>query len=167
MEKILISACLAGDLVRYDARRVPVEDMWIKSLLQKEIFIKCCPEVTGGMDTPRPPAQIVGGDGYDVLAGRAKVLDVNGRDVTGFFLLGAESSLSMAKNMNVRAALLKEKSPSCGSGSIYDGSFTSALIPGAGVTAALFVENGINVFSEKEIMNFKTFVNQNLSIDNF
>ncbi len=163
MEKILISGCLAGALVRYDAKRVPIRDKWLKKLLGKGLLHECCPEVDGGMPIPRPPAQIVGGTGIDVLAGRARVMDVTGCDVTDFFLRGAEYALSVVKKQKIKVALMKEKSPSCGSGFIYDGSFTGQLIDGDGVTSALLRQNGVRMFSESKIVEFKLFVKQNFS----
>jgi len=167
MEKILVSACLAGDLVRYDARRVPLPDEWLHRLLLKDMVVKSCPEVDGGMAIPRSPAQIVGGTGDDVLAGRARVMDDQGVDVTGFFIRGAESALSAARKFRIQVALLKEKSPSCGSCEIYDGSFSGRRIPGQGVTAAMLAGHGIKVFPETEIHACKSFVKQNYpSLDN-
>lgn len=151
MEKILISACLAGYRVRYDGRRVPLENALLTRWKEENRLVKVCPEVAGGMKIPRPPAQIVEGSGLYVLKGKARVMDMEGCDVTGFFIQGAEYALSMAQKFNVRLAVLKEKSPSCGVHHIYDGTFTATLMPGEGVTAALLRENNVRVFSELEI----------------
>ena len=151
MEKILISACLAGDRVRYDGQKAPLGNALLTRWKEENRLVKVCPEVGGGMKVPRSPAQIVNGRGLDVLMGRARVMDNEGCDVTGFFIMGAEYALSMAQKFNVRLAILKEKSPSCGVHHIYDGTFSSTLIPGAGVTAALLRENNIRVFSEHEL----------------
>lgn len=151
MEKILISACLAGDLVRYDGKRRMLKNVLLNRWQDDKRLIKVCPEVAGGMKVPRLPAQIVNGDGLNVLKGKARIKDSDGCDVTDFFIMGAEYALSMAKEFNIRLAILKEKSPSCGVHQIYDGNFTSTLLPGSGVTAALLKENGIYVFSENEI----------------
>jgi len=151
MEKILISACLEGDRVRYDGRRVPLENALLTRWKEENLLVKVCPEVAGGMNTPRPPAQIVNGSGLDVLKGKARVMDMEGCDVTGFFIQGAEYALSMAQEFNIRLAVLKEKSPSCGVHQIYDGTFTATLMPGVGVAAALLRENNIRVFSEHEL----------------
>ncbi len=161
MEKILVSACLAGDVVRYDGKCVPLKDKCLNLLTHTRVVYKCCPEVAGGMSVPRAPAQIVGGNGSDVLAGRAKVLDVYGNDVTRFFVAGAESALSVVRTHHIQVALLKEKSPSCGSQFIYDGAFDGHLIQGNGVTASILKENNVHIFSESEIHLFKTFVKQN------
>jgi uncharacterized protein YbbK (DUF523 family) len=151
MEKILISACLAGDLVRYDGRRLLLENLLLARWKEDGWLMKVCPEVGGGMKIPRPPAQIVDGSGLDVLNGKARVMDNESCDVTGFFIKGAEYALSIAQKHGIRLAVLKEKSPSCGVHQIYDGTFSSTLIPGAGVTAALLAANNIRVFSELEL----------------
>lgn len=158
MEKILISACLAGDQVRYDGRKKPLESPLMNRWQKEERLVKLCPEVSGGMKIPRPPAQIVNGNGPDVLKGTARVMDINGCDVTGFFIRGAEYALSVAQKYSIRFAVLKEKSPSCGVYQIYDGSFTSVLMPGSGVTAALLRENNIRVFSENELKLVERFL---------
>ena len=151
MEKILISACLAGYRVRYDGRMRPLENDLLTLWQEENRLVKICPEVAGGMKVPRPPAQIVNGNGLDVLKERARVIDIEGRDVTDYFLRGAEYTLSMAKKYDIRLAILKEKSPSCGVLQIYDGSFSATLMPGSGVTSALLSESGIRVFSEHEL----------------
>jgi uncharacterized protein YbbK (DUF523 family) len=151
MKKILISACLVGDRVRYDGQRVPVTAGLLKRWLQKGILLPFCPEVSGGLDTPRLAAQIVNGTGRDVLNKTACVRDLQGRDVTLSFVRGAELCLSLVKRKNIQIAVLKEKSPSCGVHTIYDGSFTETRIPGMGVTAAILHQNGIKVFSENEL----------------
>jgi len=151
MKKILISACLAGDLVRYDGKRKSVTEPKINHLNLKELLVKVCPEVLSGLKTPRPPAQIVNGSGLDVLKGTAHVIDINGSDVTLSFIRGAEYALSLVKKYGIEIAILKEKSPSCGVHHIYDGQFAAHLIPGSGVTTALLKQNGIKVFSENEL----------------
>lgn len=161
MEKIMISACLAGDLVRYDGKTKPLQDSWVERLLNEGLVCKFCPEVAAGMSTPRPPAQIVGGTGEDVLSKKAIVQDIQGRDVTEYFIRGAERALSVVRDKKIDAALLKEKSPSCGVNVVYDGSFGSCLIDGTGVTTALLRHNGVEVFSENEILDFKSYVKHN------
>ena len=105
----------------------------------------------GGLDTPRPPAEIVGGSGADVIRGTCSVCSKVGADVTTEFLRGAEKALSLAKEHRVQYAVLKESSPSCGSHTIYDGTFSGVKRAGEGVTAALLRAHGITVYSEKEI----------------
>ncbi|MCP3873521.1 MAG: DUF523 domain-containing protein [Desulfobacteraceae bacterium] len=151
MKKILISACLAGDLVRYDARHVPIKDPLVKDWSRNDLLLKVCPEVSGGLKIPRLPAQILNGNGLDVLNKKAKVIDIEGYDVTHSFVKGAEYAFSLVKKFDIKIAVLKEKSPSCGVHSIYDGHFNSILIPGFGVTAAMLRKNGIKVFSENEL----------------
>ncbi len=154
MENILISSCLAGALVRYDGRIKALDLAWLEQLETIGTLYQCCPEADAGMPIPRPAAQIVGGTGRDVLEGRAKVQDLSGKDVTAYFIEGAERSLSIAQQHHIRFALLKEKSPSCGSSLIYDGSFSSRLMNGEGVTAAMLRHNGIAVYPETQIELF-------------
>ena len=151
MEKILISACLAGDLVRYDGKRVPLTNILLSKWNQKGMLINVCPEVSGGLKIPRLEAQIVNGTGQDVLEGKTKVVDIEGHDVTLFFIRGAQYALRQVEKHKIEIAILKEKSPSCGVHHIYDGNFDSTLIPGVGVTTAILKQRGINVFSENEL----------------
>jgi uncharacterized protein YbbK (DUF523 family) len=104
-----------------------------------------CPEVQGGLSVPRVPAEIQGGTGEDVLEGKAKVVNMNGQDVTEQFLKGANQALQIAQSVGAKEALLTERSPSCGCGLIFDGSFKGRFIAGDGVTAALLKKNGIKV----------------------
>lgn len=143
MSKKLVSACLLGERCRYDGRGKPNQEL---ISLSKNELIPVCPELLGGPTTPRSPAEIVGGgDGHDVLEGRAKVMSKDGRDVTGYFVKGAYAALEIAKKENATEAYLKSKSPSCGCGKIYDGTFSGKLKTGDGVTAALLKKNGIKV----------------------
>lgn len=151
MEKILISGCLLGLAVRYDNKIQPVENKILLEWQQEGRLVVVCPEVEGGLLVPRPPAEIVEGTGEDVLNGKAGLLNERGEDVTAAFIRGADVALELVKRFSIRVAILKEKSPSCGSTSIYDGSFTRKRIPGQGVTAALLRKNGVKVFSEKQL----------------
>ncbi|WP_258360243.1 DUF523 domain-containing protein [Moorella sulfitireducens (nom. illeg.)] len=146
MVRILVSACLAGEKCKYSGGHnlVPA----IAALVREGKATPVCPETLGGLTIPRPPAEIQGGDGHDVLAGRARVVDKEGRDVTDAFLRGAVATLAKAREMGTELVVLKEKSPSCGSKLIYDGSFTGTTRPGPGVTAALLREHGFKVISE-------------------
>lgn len=112
-------------------------------------LVPFCPEVAGGLPVPRPPAEIVGGDGADVLDGAARVVADTGEDVTEAFVAGARLALETARRAGARVALLKESSPSCGSRMIYDGTFTGTWVAGDGVTAALLEREGIRVFGEE------------------
>ncbi len=151
MEKILISGCLLGLDVRYDNKIQPIESSILLVWQQERRLVVVCPEVEGGLLIPRPPAEIVGGSGEDVLNEKAGIINEQGADVTAAFIRGADIALDLVKRFSIRVAILKEKSPSCGSTSIYDGSFTRKRIPGQGVTAALLRKNGVAVFNEKNI----------------
>jgi uncharacterized protein YbbK (DUF523 family) len=146
---VLVSACLAGRACRFDGSAN--SDDVVGRLVAAGRAVLVCPEVDGGLATPRPPAEIVGGDGADVLAGRARVLTNSGRDVTDAYLEGAEVALRAARRTGAGAAILKARSPSCGKGVIYDGSFSRATRTGDGVTAALLAANGIEVFTDEEL----------------
>ncbi|AVQ20925.1 PF04463 family protein [Fusobacterium necrophorum subsp. funduliforme ATCC 51357] len=141
-EKILISACLLGIPCRYDGRDNKIESL---NLLQQQFdFVPICPEQLGGLSTPRCPCEIQGN----------KVMSKEGKDCTREFQEGAEKSLKLAKQWNIKTALLKAKSPSCGFGQIYDGSFSKKLITGNGLTAALLEKEGIRIFCETELDKF-------------
>ena len=139
----IASACLAGMKCRFDGEARPDEK--IVELYQKGLVKLVCPECLGGLPTPRCPSEITGGDGADVLDGRARVCAEDGKDRTEEFLRGAEATLEVAQRCGAKCAYLKAKSPSCGSGRIYDGTFAGRLRSGDGVTAALLKRNGIEV----------------------
>lgn len=150
--KILISACLLGLPVRYDGRGKLLRSERLSLWQAEGRLVVFCPEVSAGMPVPRPPAEIEGGrTGEDVLAGRARVVDPAGADLTGGFLAAAQNALETAMKEGCRHALLIDGSPSCGSMSIYDGSFGGIKHPGSGVTAALLRRHGIAVFAPGEI----------------
>jgi uncharacterized protein YbbK (DUF523 family) len=138
--KILVSACLLGEACRYDGASRPCEH--IIKLKEKHTLIPVCPEVMGGLPTPRPASEIQA-DG--------SLVSVEGTDVTEEYRRGAETVLAIAREEWATVAILKEKSPACGKGRVYDGSFTGTLREGNGVCAALLLENGIRVFGESEI----------------
>lgn len=137
--KLLISACLLGTCCRYDggAKRHPLAER----LAEKHTLIPVCPEQLGGLPTPRPPAERQDG----------AVRNNMGQDVTAQYRRGAEQTLHLCRMMGCEGAVLKERSPSCGRGMIYDGTFSGILVPGDGVTAELLLENGIPVYGESEI----------------
>lgn len=139
MEKILISACLVGENCKYDGGNNL--NPKIEALLEKYDLIPFCPEEQGDLPTPRNPSEIKGN----------KVLMDNGKDVTENFSKGAKKALMLALFLKIKIAVLKERSPSCGTHQVHDGSFTNKLIDGMGVTAKLLKENGIKVYSEDEI----------------
>jgi uncharacterized protein YbbK (DUF523 family) len=139
MKKLLISACLLGIPCRYDGRSVKAVD--IERLAENFEIIPVCPEIYGGLSTPRTPSERVGD----------KTLMKDGRDVTENYLRGAEAAYALCESLGCTLALLKERSPSCGKNKIYDGSFTGTLIDGEGVTAEYLRERGIKIFGESEI----------------
>ena len=144
-----ISACLGGIACRYDGKS-QTNDQLVK-LVQENKAIIVCPEVLGGLSTPRKPAEIIGGDGYDVLQGNAKVVDIDGIDVTDAFLEGARRAFNTLRDKNITIMILKENSPSCGSAQIYNGTFSGTKINGIGVATAYFREKGLKVYSDTEV----------------
>lgn len=140
------SPCLCGVKCRYDgqAKTDPSLSERIDVLFKADGKL-LCPEVLGGLPVPREPAEIVGGTGDDVLDGKAKVMTQNGQDVTIAFVQGAQAVLDVCLAKGVTDAYLRIKSPSCGLGDMYDGTFSGRLVPGNGVFAALLIRHGINV----------------------
>jgi uncharacterized protein YbbK (DUF523 family) len=151
MNKVLVSGCLLGEPVRYHGGHALVVHTILKRWQLEGRIVTICPEVMGGLPVPRPAAEIRGGSGAGVIEGVCDVRDCGGRDVTAFFLAGAERALGIAQAQHVTAAVLKDGSPSCGSQIIFDGTFSGRRRAGEGVTAALLRQNGIEVFSELEI----------------
>jgi uncharacterized protein YbbK (DUF523 family) len=149
--RILVSACLLGHRVRYDGTTARLRSAALDGWDAERRVIPFCPEVAGGCSVPRPAAEIVGGDGRDVLDGRAVVLDEFGTDVTNAYLAGARLALARARACGAPLAVLRERSPSCGTHWTHDGRFGGGLIAGMGVAAALLRRAGIQVFSEDEI----------------
>lgn len=147
-ERYAVSACLLGVRCRYDGGtnlREPLLD-----LVRQGKAIPVCPEQLGGLPTPRIPAEIEGGDARAVWEGRAAVRNAAGEDVTSSFLRGAEETLRLARMFGARAAILKERSPSCGVREVYDGTFQRRLISGMGVAAYYLAQNGLEVLSDEE-----------------
>jgi uncharacterized protein YbbK (DUF523 family) len=145
----LVSACLLGVPCAYDGQGRLAADLL--SLAACGQVVPICPEVAGGLPIPRPTAEIVGGDGGDVLEGRARVVTVAGDDVTCAFLHGAERALAVAQQYGITTAILRQRSPSCGSACIYDGTHSGMLIPGQGVTAAFLRWHGVEVLAEADV----------------
>lgn len=135
---IIVSACLLGVCCRFDGKSKPCGEAL--SLLEQYQLIPVCPESYGGLPIPRSPSEICAG----------RVLSKEGNDVTDQYQKGAEQVLRLARLYGCKAAVLKENSPSCGIGKIYDGTFTKTLTDGDGVTAALLQDHGIAVFTEKQ-----------------
>ena len=148
--KLLISRCLLGHPVRYDGGASGPYAQLARWQAEGRV-IALCPEVAGGLPTPRAPAEIPGGQGVEVLAGRAPVMTVEGEDVTAAFLSGARQALALVTQHGIRIAILKANSPSCGNVQTYDGSFGGVKGEGQGVTAALLIGAGVQVFSELEL----------------
>lgn len=140
-EKILVSACFLHEGYKYNGGANINEK--IKGLAEKYDFVLICPEVFGGLSSPRLPSEIF----------NDKVLNEVGEDVTEAFVNGAHKALELAIKHGCKKAILKAKSPSCGKGLIYDGSFSHTIIKGDGVAAKLLMENGITIYTENEIEN--------------
>ena len=149
----LVSACLLGVDCRYDGQSCPAPE--VANLATKGKVVTICPEVAGGLPTPRLPAEIEKAtaslDGHAVLKGRTRVVRSDGVDVTAQFVKGAQAALTLARQLGIRRAILKARSPSCGAGRIYDGNFAGKLVPGDGVTAALLKRSGIQVITEIDL----------------
>ena len=141
-QTILVSACLLGVCCRYDGESKPNAE--VIKLREKFTLIPICPEVDGGLPTPRTPSERVGD----------KVLMRDGRDVTENYQGGAEEALRLARQFGCNAAILKARSPSCGKGQIYDGTFSGTLCQRDGVCAELLAKEGISVYTEEEIPSF-------------
>lgn len=150
MQKVLVSRCLLGHRVRYDGGAHGPFDQ-LQRWLDEGRVVALCPEVTGGLPTPRAPAEIRGGRGGAVLDGKLAVLTVEGEDVTAAFVDGAEQALALVREHGIRLALLKARSPSCGNLENYDGSFSGVRVAGEGVTAALLKRAGVKVFNETQL----------------
>ncbi len=142
--KILVSACLIGKNCKYDGNNNLINDLRIQKLINDESFVPACPEVLGGLSIPRTPAERI----------KDRVINKDGIDVTKEYYNGAIASFNILKDNTIKVALLKAKSPSCGKGLIYDGTFTKTLIEGNGVFADLLIENKIKIFTEKELDDF-------------
>jgi uncharacterized protein YbbK (DUF523 family) len=158
MMKVLVSACLLGQRVRYHGGDARCGEAWLARWCEEGRVVPFCPEVAGGLPVPRPPAEIERGNGVAVLGGRARVLTREGVDVSAHFLEGARQAASLAVREGIRMAVLKEGSPSCGSSQVYDGSFSGARRPGPGVTTALLEQAGVRVFSEHQLAEAAAFL---------
>jgi len=140
-----------GEIVRYDGKQKKLNHFLIQKWEAQGRLVPFCPEVAGGLSIPRPPAEIVHGDGLDVLEKRSWLKISTGEDVTQSFIKGAKLTLDLIKSHAIKIAILKEKSPSCASNFIYDGSFKKRLVSGIGVTTAALREKRVLVFSENEL----------------
>lgn len=142
-ELVLVSSCLAGLPCRYDGRARP--DAAVVEAVEAGRALPACAEQLAGLPTPRPAAEIVGGDGHDVLAGAARVVTVHGDDVTEAFTSGARAVARLAAEHGITQAILQARSPSCGCGAVYDGTHSGRLVSGDGVVAAALKQQGIAV----------------------
>lgn len=136
---ILVSACLIGENCKYNGGNNRSER--VLSYLKDKDYLPICPERAAGLPSPRPPAELRNG----------RVVDKTGKDVTNAFLCGAEKTLALAKKYQPELCLLKGNSPSCGCGTIYDGTFSGNKIKGNGLVAELLLQNGFSVITEKEL----------------
>ena len=149
MNRILISACLMGENVRFDGKNGKKRSEIINKWKEDGCLVVLCPEVAGGLPVPRPPAEIQP-DGT--------VVTVEGEDVTAAFELGAQKVLELCRAHDIRIAILKEGSPSCGSSLINDGNFSHRKIAGRGVTTQLLEEHGVRVFSEHDLVKAESYL---------
>ncbi len=149
--KILISACLLGNKVRYDGKDNLIDNDLIRRLNSQGRLISVCPEMEGGLPTPRPPAEIQNKFPLRITA-------INNEDVTPQFLAGAERTLEIAKREGCCCAFLKSRSPSCGNLEVYDGNFTGTIKPGSGATADELMRNGIPVYNERQLDQLIEFI---------
>ncbi|MDX8390009.1 MAG: DUF523 domain-containing protein [Mariprofundaceae bacterium] len=157
MKKVLISACLLGERVRYDGGCCNCISPWLRKLQKQGRAVAFCPEVAGGLAVPRAAAELQDGDAMSVLTGRSRIMTELGIDVTASFLQGAEYALQLCKENSIRLAILKDHSPSCGTTQIHDGRFTGQKVPGMGITATQLHRHGIRVFNEKNIKDAQSY----------
>ncbi|WP_394148459.1 DUF523 domain-containing protein [Shewanella atlantica] len=149
-DKILVSSCLLGERVRYDGGDNELLHPLLLQWKREGRLISFCPECAGGLSTPRAPAERVG----------SRVLTKEGVDVTPQFIDGADQAVELAKAAGVKVAILKARSPSCGSGAVYDGNFAKRLIEGNGVTTDALTAAGVKVFSEDELEELARFLKE-------
>lgn len=150
---ILVSACLLGFRSQWNARaEESIAPALSRFLNAGGKIVSICPECSGGLPTPRPPCEIQGGSGRDVIAGTAQVISAKGKNCTFEYLAGARDALALCLSNKVSVAILKSRSPSCSSSEIHDGTFSDGMIPGDGVTAALLKQSGIDVYDENHII---------------
>jgi len=150
-EKILLSACLAGYPVRYNGSDKSCPASLLQQWHDEGRLVTHCPELAAGLATPRLSAEMVNGQGIDMLNGRAQMMESDGRDVTQSYVLAAWLALQTAQSHGCRFAIMTDGSPTCGSQNVYDGSFSGEKVPGEGVAAALLRQHGIEVFNEHQL----------------
>ena len=156
--RILVSACINGSPIRFNRTNVevtsPIWDLWV----DEGRLVPFCAELASGFPVPRAPAEIIGGEGSDVICGVGSVLEDNGTDVTDQFMEGARLAVAHALRNRCVAAVLTDGSPSCGSTYIYDGGFAGGTKSGRGVVAQMLSDAGIEVFSEDQLEEAHRFV---------
>lgn len=150
---ILVSACLLGENCKYDGSNNQNKEL--QAIFSEEEFLPVCPERLAELPIPRPPAEIKGGTGEDVLQNKAQVVNKEGQDLTNEFLAGARQTLEKAVANDCQLAIFKARSPSCASKEIYSGNFDGSKKEGVGVTTALLQRAGIRVFNENNLMEAK------------
>ena len=141
--KILISSCLIGENVKYDGGNNALHVKIIERWLEEGVLVPLCPEILGGLSVPRSPCE--------VIKGTHRVINKMGEEVTAFFEKGAQETLKIVQKEGIVMAILKARSPSCGTNVIYDGTFTGTRLNDSGITSKLLQESGIAVFSEEEL----------------
>ena len=144
-KRILVSACLLGKACRYDAKSKPCEH--VIALSDKYELVAICPEADGGLPTPRTPSERVGD----------RVIMHDGTDVTDYYKNGALLACELCRKNRINTAVLKARSPSCGKGGIYDGTFSGRIVNGNGVTTEMLIAMGVKVFTDEEILELKDF----------
>lgn len=160
MIRILTSACLLGQPVRYDGRDAFLDDPRLKIWKSERRLVSFCPEVAGGLPVPRPPAEIIVRAGPLIDYDHNKVINIHGMDVTAEFIRGAREAVNLALSSQVGLAIMADGSPSCGSSFIYDGSFNSVQIAGMGLAASLLEKNGILVFNQNQIDEAEAYLKE-------
>lgn len=156
MHKILISSCLLGNPVRYDGNSQNIDHPLIRQWQNEGRLVSVCPEVSGGLPVPRPPAElqiVKDGEGENI-----QVITIDGLNVTQAFGKGAAMALQLCRQHQIQMAILKQSSPSCGSQQIYDGRFSGVKVPGEGLTCRLLRQHGITVFSEQTLHQAADFL---------
>jgi uncharacterized protein YbbK (DUF523 family) len=151
-DHILISRCFLGDKVRYNSEIIQLEHSLLALWQKQNRLIAICPEVSGGLSVPREPAE--------QQPNSDQIITISGTDVTKEFNLGAKQALTLCRQHNIRFAILKESSPSCGSTLIYDGSFSNKKISGQGVTSKILTQEGIKIFSENNLQELANLLDK-------
>ncbi len=156
MNVIAVSACLMGINCRYNGSSAYNNEL--HELVKDQKIMLFCPEILGNLSTPRKPAEIVNGDGKNVVLGQADVMDECGKNVTREFVNGAAETMNLFKENDVSAVVLKDRSPSCGVDEIYDGNFSGTVVKGCGILTAMLLHKDIEIFSDKNSEDLKKWI---------